>query len=102
MLCQANIYNPPYSERYPFLHDYLDPIVEGWEWSGMRNNVISGNLIVNSKRKACALVGPHAPFEWINNRETDSDPGFVDMRQGNFCLRKDVPVFQKIKGFEPL
>lgn len=99
-----DIYNPPYCERYPFLYDYLDPIIEGKEWSGirMKDNVASNNLIVGSKVKSCALVGENAQFEWVNNWETVDDPGFVDMKNADFSLKEDSKVYKMIKGFKPV
>lgn len=101
----VNIYTSPYSDRYPFLGDYLDPIIEGKEWVGqrMRDNVGSHNLIVGSKvDETCKKIGAYAQFEWINNWETQNDPGFVDFEGGNFLLREDSEVFDRIKGFQPI
>lgn len=101
----VNIYAPPYSDRYPFLGDYLDPIVEGKEWIGqrMRDNVGSQNLVVGSKvENSCMKDGSYAQFEWVNNWETQEDPGFVDFEGENFMLREDSEVYKKIKGFQPI
>ena len=99
-----NIYESPYVERYPELANYLDPIIEGREWEGMRSrrNVLSGNLIVGGPEEILLLRGEHAQFESVNNYRTDSDPGFVDYENGNFNLKPDAEVFEKIPGFEPL
>jgi hypothetical protein len=37
-----------------------------------------------------------------SNWATDSDPGFVDLRKGNYRLRHDAEVFKKLTGFEPI
>lgn len=101
----VNIYQSPYSDRYPELMNYLRPIVEGKEWEGMRSrrNVLSGNLIVGGPEEPLHLMGgEYAQFESVNNYRTDSDPGFVDFQNGNFNLKPDSEVFDKIQGFEAL
>ena len=100
----VNIYQSPYSERYPALTNYLNPIIDGKEWEGMkpRRNVLSGNLIVGGPEKIIDLNGENAQFESINNFRTDTDPGFVDYKNGNFNLKADSEVFKKIPGFMPL
>lgn len=100
----VNIYQSPYSERYPELINYLHPIIDGKEWEGMRprRNVLSGNLIVGGPEEPVNLRGEHAQCESVNNYRTDTDPGFVDYPNENFNLRPDSEVFQKIPGFEPI
>ena len=48
---------PPYSTRYPELLSYLDPIVEGKEWKGMRSR---GNVFQD--RKSTRLNSSHIPL----------------------------------------
>ena len=52
--------------------------------------------------EVCKKVGDYAQFEWINNWETQEDPGFVDVKNENFKLRDDSEVYKKIKGFKPI
>ena len=33
---------------------------------------------------------------------TDRDPGFVDAAEGDFLLRPDAEVFQRLPGFQPI
>jgi hypothetical protein len=84
--------------------NYLHPIIDGKEWEGMRprRNVLSGNLIVGGPEDPVNLRGEHAQCESVNNYRTDSDPGFVDYQNGNFNLKPDSEVFNKINGFEAL
>jgi hypothetical protein len=101
----VNIYQSPYSERYPELMNYLHPIVDGKEWEGMRprRNVLAGNLIVGGPENPLHLMGgEHAQCESVNNYRTDRYPGFVDYENENFNLKPDSEVFDKINGFEPL
>jgi len=101
----VNIYEPPYSERYPELTSYLNPIVDGKEWEGMRarRNVFSGNLIVGGAKNPIQLLGgAYAQLEDVNNYRTEGDPGFVDYGNENFNLKPESQVFTKIPGFKPL
>lgn len=105
MTKSVNINQPPYSLKYPELFNYLTPIVEGKEWEGMRSrrNILTKNLIVGGAPEPIKLLGgQYAQCEDVNNYRTDSDPGFVDYKNGNFNLRSDSEVFKKIPGFEPL
>jgi parallel beta-helix repeat protein len=105
LLENVNIYQSPYSDRYPELMTYLRPIIEGKEWEGMRSrrNVLSGNLIVGGPEDPLHLVGgEHAQCEYVNNYRTDNDPSFVDFQNENFNLQPESEVFDKIQGFEPL
>ena len=95
----------PYSTRYPTLLPYLDEIVEGKEWQGMRarGNMLEGNLIVGGPENPIKLLGgQHAQMEGKNNWVTKEDPGFVDMKNKNFNLKPDAKVYKMIPGFEPI
>ena len=101
----VNIYESPYCERYPELVNYLQPIVDGKEWEGIRarRNILTKNLIVGGSPNPIQLLGgQYAQCDDVNNYRTDSDPGFVDYKNGNFNLQPDSEVFKKIPGFEPL
>ena len=105
LLESVNIYQSPYSERYPDLMNYLNPIVDGKEWEGMRakRNVLSKNLIVGGPENPLHLIGgEHAQCEYVNNYRTDEDPGFVDYKNENFNLKPNSKVFEKIPGFKAL
>lgn len=105
LLKDINIKQPPYSERYPELVDYMDVIVEGVEWEGMwtKRNVLSTNVIVGGN-KALIRIRQNGTgvFENVNNFQTDEDPGFVDLEGGNFMLRDDSEVYKKLEGFKPI
>ncbi|PXX23027.1 right-handed parallel beta-helix repeat-containing protein [Arenibacter sp. ARW7G5Y1] len=105
LLNNVKITEAPYAEKYPELLNYLNPIVDGKEWEGMRarRNELSGNLIIGGPENPLHLVGGvHAQCEDIKNYRTDHDPGFVDFKNENFNLRTDSEVFNKIPGFEAL
>ena len=102
MMQSVDIYSEPYSVRYPELALYLQPIVEGKEWEGMRcrGNIMARNLIVAGPKKSLTLIGPYAQCDTLSNYQTQSDPGFVDYKKQNFNLKPDSEVFKKIKGFQ--
>lgn len=96
---------PPYSTRYPSLLPYFDPIVEGKEWQGMRSrgNEFSENVIIGGPEHPVKLMGGEfATATEKNNYSTKEDPGFVDMKNGNFMLKPNSIVFEKIPGFQPV
>jgi len=102
---EVNFRSPPYSTRYPALLPYLDVIVEGKEWEGMRarGNMLEGNLIVGGPENPIKLLGgKYAQMDGKNNWVTKEDPGFVDMKNKNFNLKPDAKAFQMIPGFEPI
>jgi hypothetical protein len=102
---EVNFRSPPYSTRYPALLPYLDMIVEGKEWEGMRSrgNMLEGNLIVGGPENPIKLLGgKYAQMDGKNNWVTKEDPGFVDMKNKNFNLKPDAKAFQMIPGFEPI
>lgn len=105
LLKNVNIYQSPYSDRYPELMNYLRPIVDGKEWEGMRprRNVLSENLIVGGPENSLYLSGgEYAQCDYVNNYRTDDDPGFVDYQNENFNLLPDSKVFDNIPGFKAL
>jgi hypothetical protein len=105
LLQEVNILEPPYSTQYPELKDYLDPIIEGQEWEGMRSrrNIVADNVIVGSKTATIHLMGgQYAVCEDRDNLNLSVDPGFIDFKNGNFQLRPDALVFKKIPHFKPI
>ncbi len=105
LLKDINIKEPPYSDRYPELVNYMDVIVEGEEWEGMRTcrNVLSTNVIIGGNEKLIRIrQNGSGVFENVNNFQTKDDPGFVDFKGGNFMLRQDSEVFKILPDFQPV
>lgn len=105
LIKSVNFKSPPYSIKYPKLLSYLDPIVEGKEWEGMRTrgNLLAKNVIVGGPANPISLLGgQYATMQNEQNFVTKEDPGFVDMKQENFLLKPDSKVFTIIPGFEPI
>jgi hypothetical protein len=97
--------SPPYSTKYPSLVTYLDVIQPGKEWQGMRSqgNKLEDNLIVGGPENPIKLLGgKFAQMEGKNNFVTKDDPGFVDMKNGNFNLKENSKVFKEIPGFQKI
>lgn len=97
----VNIKEPPYSERYPLLKDWLDLLPDGKTYVGMRprRNVFDGNVLVQHE-ETVRLVGKHAQTEFGENLHTQKDPGFVDAAKLNFQLRDDSVVYRALPGFK--
>ena len=105
LLTDLNIKEPPYSTKYPELMNYMDKIpgTEN-EWEGMRprRNILANNVIVGGDNDPISLGGKYAQFENKNNFQTKENPGFVDIANENFNLKKDSIVFEKIPDFKPI
>ena len=105
LLTDINIKEPPYSERYPELVNYMDVIVDGEEWEGMwtKRNILSTNVIIGGNKDLIRIrQNGTGVFENVNNFQTTNDPGFVDLKGGNFMLRQDSEVFKKLPDFKPV
>jgi len=99
----VDIRQPPYSERYPLLKDWLDLLPDGKTYVGMRprRNVFDGNVLVKHE-ETMRLVGKYAQTEFGENFMTQKDPGFVDAANLNFQLRDDSVVYRALPGFETI
>lgn len=93
---------PPWSTRYPELATILDDAPQ----APLGNTVLS-NVIVRSTwrdpERYCRdtsegnIDRPYLRLE--HNLITDDDPGFVDAAHGDFRLREDAEVFERLPGF---
>jgi len=97
----VNIKQPPYSERYPLLRDWLDLLPDGVTYVGMipRRNRLETNVVVGYE-ETFRLVGNHAQCAFGENYFTMEDPGFVDAASLNFALRDDSIVYQSLPDFQ--
>ena len=87
----VDILESPYSTSYPELAGrYKSPLSD---WHG---NILQRNVSVRSG--SIRQDGEYRKDNWT----TDKDPGFEDMIRGDFTLRSDSSVFEKIHGFEPV
>lgn len=101
-LTQAvDIRQPPYSERYPLLKDWLDLLPDGKTYVGMRplRNVFERNVLVKYE-ETFRMVGKYAQTEFGENYITQKDPGFVDAARLNFQLKDDSVIYRELPGFE--
>lgn len=93
LLQEVDITKPPYTTRYPELVGYMDPPA-----GAARVNHARLNLLVR-----CGQVsGGNWRLVPDENWSTDRDPGFVDAPQGDYRLRRDAAVFQRLPGFKPV
>lgn len=67
-----------------------------------KNNNVTGNLCYNSAR---VKLAQNVPSDWgkdENNLFVTTDPGFYDLENRNYLLKKDSIAYSKIEGFEPV
>ena len=92
LLKDVDITKPPYTERYAGLIGFMDP-----QPGAARDNIAERNLFVR--------CGDIKSGRWVTN-ETDyatiEDPGFVNVAAGDFRLKPDSAVFERIPGFQPI
>jgi len=99
----VNIKEPPYSDRYPRLRNWLDLMPDGKTYVGMRpqRNIFENNVLVKHE-ETVRLVGKYAQTEFCDNLHTQKDPGFVDAAKLNFQLREDSVVYRELPGFKKI
>ena len=97
----VNIKQPPYSDRYPLLTNWLDLMPDGKTYYGMRpaRNVFERNVLVKYE-ETFRLVGKYAATEFGENYITQKDPGFVNAAKLDFRLKEDSAVYQALPSFE--
>ena len=76
--------SPPWSERWPWLATVTT------QQTPPGSNKTVNNVVVNS---GCGAT---------ENFVTNEDPGFVDMKNHNFALKKDSLAFKKLPNFKPI
>ena len=97
----VDIRQPPYSERYPLLRNWLDLLPDGKTYVGMRpmrNNLRAQRP--GETRGNGATRRQHAQTEFGENLHTQKDPGFVDAAKLNFQLKDDSVVYRQLPGFK--
>ncbi len=97
----------PDKEPWASAHPELIGMLENQPDLPWRTKFVS-NLIVSKDPKPSllkmkpALVGNPEILLEKDNLTVSGDPGFVDAAAGNYALKPDSEVFQKIPGFEPI
>jgi hypothetical protein len=91
-LNRMKIDQPPFSVRYPKLAGYWqdNPAVPA--------DPVERNLFVRCQHLTNARP-EWGPFR--DNWETQADPGFVDMAEGDYRLKPDAEALKRIPGFNP-
>lgn len=87
----VNILEPPYSTRYPEL---VEMYHSGPKADRFKSNKIVTNVFVDEPLGK--LPDP------AKNLALKGDPGFENMAQENFTLKKDSVVFEKLPDFKPI
>jgi len=93
LLEEVDITRPPYTTRYPDLIGFMDPQPGQPRASHAKNNV----FVMCAEIKSGNWQVPE-----IENFITQEDPGFMDPSKGDFRLRKDSQVFQRLPEFEAI
>ena len=124
---EFNYTQPPWSEKYPRLaaimneeprqplnnpicrNVFIDCFKNVWQFDPdviklLDKLVIRDNLVVNTRGSATlAKPPPHGGFEYLAGTGTESvDLGFVDPQKGNFTLRPNALLLQRLPGFKPV
>ncbi len=95
---------PIFAEKYPELATFKDEY-----YKSVATNIFDNNLVVNIKFglstangevNASSTRGAPELILGDNNMVVTSDPGFVDYENGNFQLKEDSEVFDKIPDFQ--
>jgi parallel beta-helix repeat protein len=89
---EVDIRSKVFQKSYPSIAIILDTTE-----SNPRQNYLERNLLVN-----CANVTRGKKIKEVDNYITSDDPGFVNMGDKNFAIKKDAPLFSYISGFKSI
>jgi hypothetical protein len=93
LLKEVDITKPPYLTHYPELVSFMDPPP-----GALRVNRAKLNVFVR-----CGQISSgNWQLEPGSNWSTDHDPGFVDMKKGDYRVRRGAEVFNQLKDFAPI
>ena len=93
LLQEVDITREPYLTRYPELVNYMDPPP-----GAKRVNLARLNAFVRCGQTSSGNWELAPAANW----STDRDPGFVNMRKGDYRPRRRAPLFKQLKGFVPI
>jgi len=93
-----DITSEAWKEKYPEFAKLFDQ-----ETPFLNNNRVKNNVFYKTNYMISKHGFDSTRFEvWEDNWITDQDPGFVDLENQNFNLKKDAIVYDKIPGFETI
>jgi len=93
---RLNYTAPPWSVRYPSLSRVM-----GEQPRLPLHNIVEKNVLVRCKQPM-SLHKLDKLLKMKDNFTTGEDPGFVDMKNLDFRLKKAATVFERIPGFESI
>jgi len=93
LLKEVDITRPPYLTHYPELANYMDPLP-----GTPRVNRARLNVFVRCGQVSSGNWQLEPGLNW----STDADPGFVDMAEGDYRLRRSAEVYKRLKDFAPV
>lgn len=86
-----------YKKAFPKLQEMLDDP----EIRHPKGNIYKNNLLVNTEyAKLQGIAQQYADI--TGNYKVDGNPGFYDMKNRNYTLKKDSEVFEKLPDFKPV
>ena len=85
--------SPPYTTHYPGIAGFLN-----YQPGAPRQSTAARNVLV----RCGELSGGNWQAPANENLVVDHDPGFVDMDGGDYTLREDSEVFERLPGFKPI
>lgn len=89
-----------YAEKYPELLTFFEEDRYFPTTNLFENNVIyNPTLTRSSQTNEHGVRDVHNLMNHSNNWVANTDPGFVDLAEGDFRLKPDAEVFQRIPGF---
>ncbi len=93
LLEEVDITKPPYTTHYPELVGFMDP-----RPGQVRVNRAKNNVLVRCDQARSGNWQYAEAQIWVTN----TDPGFVAVANGNYQLRSDAEVFQRLPDFRPI
>lgn len=93
----------PWASAHPELNGMLDKQPDlPWRTKFVRNLIVSSNPKPTEIKMKPALAGNPEILLEKDNLTVAGDPGFVDAARGDYALKPESVVFQKIPGFQPI
>jgi len=90
--------NEKWKEAFPYLYKILSLSDE--EKKEPRGNVMKNNVAVGSPVIEGIVAGSYNDI--TQNLEISDDPGFVDMKNGDYNLKPDSKLAEKLPGFKAI
>ena len=99
-----------WKDTYPEFYEKWERWLSGDDMSDFAGEVRNNLLVYNKKTEWYSYNLPEKKLQYTDDDDyiyednivTTEDPGFVDMKNGNYQLRDDAPIYSLIPDFEKL